>query len=69
MDSDALRSARVRYESAYNEYLALARSIKKKLDGGIAATAEDLRAEHDARERLAIARRTLIDAINDVLRR
>jgi hypothetical protein len=69
MDSDALESARSRYEAAYSAYLERAKHVRQKLLGRMTPSAEEIEAERQAREHLAVARRELIDAINASLRR
>jgi len=69
MDSDTLQSARSRYAAAYDAYLECAKRVSQKLQDGIAPTVDEIAAEQGARERLAIARRKLIDAINSSMAR
>jgi hypothetical protein len=64
MESDALKLARARYEAAYKAYLQRADHVGRKLQDKIMPSAEEIEAERQAREFLAIARRGLIDAIN-----
>ena len=69
MDSDALESARARYAAAYDAYLQCANRVSQKLQNRMPSSVEEIEAEQRARERLAIARRELIDAINSSLPR
>ena len=69
MYSDALESARARYAAAYDAYLKCANQVSQKLENRMPPSTEEIEAEQRARERLAIARRELIDAINRSLPR
>jgi hypothetical protein len=69
MDSDTLQSVRSRYAAAYDAYLKCAKRVSQQLQDGRTPTAGEIAAEQQARERLAIARRELIDAINSSMKR
>jgi hypothetical protein len=69
MDSDALDSVRTRYAAAYDAYLKCANRVSQKLQSRMPPSTEEIESEQRARERLATARRELIDAINSSLPR
>ena len=69
MDSDTLQSVRSRYVATYDAYLKCAERVSQTLRDGMTHSAEEVAAEQRARERLAIARRELIDAINSSMAR
>jgi len=64
MESNALKLAGARYQAAYKAYLERAEHVGRKLQDKMMPSAEEMEAERQARELLAIARRGLIDAIN-----
>ena len=63
MESDALSVARARYEAAYDAYQECVRNVRQKLNSGADLPAEEILEEAKATERLATARRELLDAI------
>lgn len=64
MAPDELLVARTRYKVAHEAYQAVARRIAEKLAANLAPTAEEIHEEALAIERLAAARRELLDVIN-----
>jgi hypothetical protein len=64
MAPDALNTLRSRYTAAYEAYLQAAKRVSEKIAGGLAPSVEEIEAEAKAIERLAIARRALLDAIS-----
>jgi hypothetical protein len=63
MAPDDLDTARSRYASAYAAYRQAAKLVSEKLASGSVPSVEELENEAKAIERLAIARREVLDAI------
>ena len=68
MDSDALENVRARYKAAFDAYQACADRNARNLLYGYRPTVEELAAEAQAMERLAVARREWLDATAVVAR-
>jgi hypothetical protein len=57
--------AKQRYSAAYQAYQARARHVAQILQSGGTPSADDIRSEAEATERLAVARRALLDAMEE----
>ena len=66
MAPDALETARSRYTAAYEAYQQASKRVAEKLSSGLGPSAEDIEHEVQATERLAVARRDLLDAMTEV---
>jgi hypothetical protein len=69
MQSETLETAKVRYTAAYEAYQQATRSVAEKLKNRLVPSMEDISEEAKAIEALAVARRTLIDAISNAVLR
>jgi hypothetical protein len=64
MAPDELKAARSRYTVAYEAYQQVARRIAEKLAAGIVPSAEEVQEEAKAVDRLAAARRDLLELMS-----
>ena len=64
MAPDALETARSRYAAAYAAYREAAKRVSEKFANGSFPSVDEMENEAKAIERLAIARREMLDAIS-----
>jgi hypothetical protein len=63
MASNALEAARERYRAAYAAYVERAQRVAQDLEKGLTPSVQEVLAEAQATERLATARRDVLDAM------
>jgi hypothetical protein len=63
MARNELEAARSRYTAAYEAYQKAAKRVAQELKNGRIPSAEEVEAESEAIEELAVARRSLLDSV------